>query len=82
VNLREQNAHIDVSEYHVRKDMKNQNVRRLLAVEIHVIRVRSNVLSVTYGKKIGTEDVLKQDIGSDANANTGLEFGSDELRCK
>jgi len=51
VNLREQNTHIDVSEYHVRKDMKNQNVRRLLAVEIHVIRVRSNVLSVTYGIK-------------------------------
>jgi len=28
--------------------MKNQNIKRLLAVEIHVLRVRSNVLSVSY----------------------------------
>jgi len=32
----------------VRKDTKNQNIKQLLAVEIHVIGVRSNVLSVSY----------------------------------
>ena len=63
----------------MRKDRKNQNDMRLLAVEMHVIRVRSIVLSVSYRIKNRNKDVLKQDIDSEAHVNTGSEFGSDEL---
>jgi len=35
----------------VTKDTKNQNFKRVLAIDIHVIRVRSNVLSVSYRMK-------------------------------